>query len=47
LADDTLEEEAAKDAMTRKVHDGFKKFKAVYNAWDKVSEDPYQRYIAL
>lgn len=47
LADDTLEEEAAKDAMARKVHDGFKKFRALYNPWDKVSEDPYQRFVAV
>jgi TRAP-type mannitol/chloroaromatic compound transport system substrate-binding protein len=46
LADDTLEEEAAKDATARKVHDAFKKFRALYNAWDQVSESPYQRLIA-
>lgn len=47
LADETLEEEAAKDPMARKVHEAFKKFKALYNPWDKVSEDPYQRFIAV
>jgi TRAP-type mannitol/chloroaromatic compound transport system substrate-binding protein len=46
LADDTLEEEAAKDATARKVHEAFKKFRALYNAWDQVSENPYQRLIA-
>jgi TRAP-type mannitol/chloroaromatic compound transport system substrate-binding protein len=46
LADATLEEEAAKDPMARKVHEAFKKFRKVYNDWDKVSENPYQRLIA-
>jgi TRAP-type mannitol/chloroaromatic compound transport system substrate-binding protein len=46
MAEATLEEEAAKDPMARKVHDAFKKFRALYNSWDKVSEDPYQRLIA-
>ncbi|HSE92280.1 MAG TPA: ABC transporter substrate-binding protein [Methylomirabilota bacterium] len=46
LAEATLEEEAAKDPMARKVHEGFKKFRKLYNDWDKVSEDPYQRLIA-
>jgi TRAP-type mannitol/chloroaromatic compound transport system substrate-binding protein len=43
LATDTLEEEAGKDPTARKVHDAFKKFQALYNAWDQVSENPYQR----
>ena len=47
LAEDTLEEEAAKDPLAKKVHEAFKKFKVLYNAWDKVSEDPYQRFIAV
>jgi TRAP-type mannitol/chloroaromatic compound transport system substrate-binding protein len=46
LAEDTLEEEAGKDATARKVHDAFKKFRGLYNAWDQVSENPYQRLIA-
>jgi TRAP-type mannitol/chloroaromatic compound transport system substrate-binding protein len=46
LAEATLEEEAARDPMAKKVHEAFKKFRAVYNSWDKVSEDPYQRLIA-
>jgi TRAP-type mannitol/chloroaromatic compound transport system substrate-binding protein len=45
-ADETLEEEAAKDATARKVHEAFKKFRALYNEWDKVSENPYQRLVA-
>ena len=45
LAEDTLEEEAAKDATTKKVHEAFKKFKKLYNYWDHVSENPYQRFI--
>jgi TRAP-type mannitol/chloroaromatic compound transport system substrate-binding protein len=46
LADATLEEEAARDPLAKKVHEGFKKFRALYNEWDKVSESPYQRLIA-
>jgi TRAP-type mannitol/chloroaromatic compound transport system substrate-binding protein len=46
LAEETLEEEAGKDATARKVHEAFKKFRALYNAWDQVSENPYQRLIA-
>jgi TRAP-type mannitol/chloroaromatic compound transport system substrate-binding protein len=46
LADATLEEEAAKDPMAKKVHEAFKKFRKLYNDWDKVSENPYQRLIA-
>lgn len=46
LADETLEEEAAKDATTKKVHEAFKKFRKLYNDWDHVSENPYQRFIA-
>jgi len=46
LAEDTLEEEAARDPLAKKVHEAFKKFRGLYNAWDKVSEDPYQRYVA-
>jgi len=45
-AAETLEEEGAKDAMAKKVHESFKKFRALYNAWDQVSENPYQRLIA-
>ena len=46
MADETLEEEAKKDATTGKVHEAFKKFRALYNSWDQVSESPYQRLIA-
>jgi TRAP-type mannitol/chloroaromatic compound transport system substrate-binding protein len=46
LADETLEEEAARDPLARKVHDAFVKFRALYNAWDQVSENPYQRLVA-
>ena len=45
-AADTLEEEGAKDATAKKVHEAFKKFRETYNAWDQVSENPYQRLIA-
>ncbi len=46
LADETLEEEAAKDAMSRKVHDAFKKFKAQVGVWGSVSENAYYNVIA-
>ena len=46
LADETLEEEAGKDAMSRKVHDAFKKFKAQVGVWGSVSENAYYNVIA-
>jgi TRAP-type mannitol/chloroaromatic compound transport system substrate-binding protein len=46
LAKDTLEEEAAKDAMSRKVHEAFKKFKAQVGVWGSVSENAYYNVIA-
>jgi TRAP-type mannitol/chloroaromatic compound transport system substrate-binding protein len=46
LADETLEEEAEKDPMSRKVHDAFKKFKAQVGVWGTVSEDAYYNVIA-
>jgi len=46
LADETLEEEAAKDPMSRKVHDAFKKFKAQVGVWGTISEDAYYNVIA-
>jgi len=46
LADETLEEEAAKDPLSRKVHDAFKKFKAQVGVWGTISEDAYYNVIA-
>ena len=46
LADETLEEEAEKDPMSRKVHDAFKKFKAQVGVWGSVSENAYYNVIA-
>ncbi len=46
LADETLEEEANKDPMSRKVHDAFKKFKAQVGVWGSVSENAYYNVIA-
>jgi TRAP-type mannitol/chloroaromatic compound transport system substrate-binding protein len=46
LATEVLEEEAAKDAMSRKVHDAFKKFKAQVGVWGSVSENPFYNDIA-
>ena len=40
------EEEAAKDAMSRKVNDAFKKFKAQVGVWGTVSENAYYNVIA-
>jgi TRAP-type mannitol/chloroaromatic compound transport system substrate-binding protein len=41
LAAEVLEEEADKDAMSRKVHEDFKKFKKVVGTWGTVSEKAY------
>jgi len=46
LANETLEEEANKDAMSRKVHEAFKKFKAQVGVWGTVSENAYYNVIA-
>ena len=46
LATETLEEEANKDAMSRKVHDAFKKFKAQVGVWGTISEKAYYDLIA-
>ena len=41
-----MEEEAAKDAMSRKVHEAFKKFKEQVGVWGSVSENAYYNVIA-
>ena len=46
LAKETLEEEAEKDAMSRKVHEAFKKFKERVGVWGSVSENAYYNVIA-
>ncbi|MCP4108762.1 MAG: TRAP transporter substrate-binding protein [Desulfobacteraceae bacterium] len=46
LAKETMEEEAAKDAMSRKVHEAFKKFKKQVGIWGSVSENAYYNMIA-
>ena len=46
LATEVLEEEAAKDAMSRKVHEAFKAFKAQVGVWGSVSENPFYNDIA-
>jgi TRAP-type mannitol/chloroaromatic compound transport system substrate-binding protein len=46
LAAETLEEEAAKDAMSKKVHEAFKAFKAQVGVWGSVSENAYYNDIA-
>ncbi len=46
LADEVLAEEAAKDAMSKKVNDAFKKFQKVVGTWGSVSEDAYYDDIA-
>ena len=46
LAKETLEEEAEKDAMSKKVHEAFKKFKAQVGVWGSVSENAYYNVIA-
>lgn len=46
LAAEVLEEEAAKDAMSTKVHEAFKQFKAQVGVWGSVSEKAYYDLIA-
>jgi TRAP-type mannitol/chloroaromatic compound transport system substrate-binding protein len=46
LAEETLEEEADKDAASRKVHEAFKKFKRQVGVWGSVSESAYYDVIA-
>lgn len=41
LADEILEEEADKDAASRKVHEAFKKFRDTLGQWGTVSEKAY------
>ncbi|WP_054029839.1 TRAP transporter substrate-binding protein [Desulfatitalea tepidiphila] len=46
LAMETLEEEADKDAPSRKVHEAFKKFKEQVGIWGTVADDAYFNVIA-
>lgn len=46
LAEETIEEEANKDPMARKVHEAFKAFKAKLGPWGTVSEKAYYDLIA-
>jgi len=46
LAVQALEEEAAKEAMAKKVHENFKKFQKVIGVWGTVSEKAYYDTIA-
>ncbi len=46
LAKQTLEEEADKDALSRKVHEAFKAFKAQVGVWGTTSENAYYNVIA-
>ncbi|ROQ90168.1 TRAP transporter substrate-binding protein [Desulfosoma caldarium] len=46
LAEETIEEEANKDPVARKVHEAFKAFKAKIGAWGSVSEKAYYDVIA-
>ncbi len=46
LAEETLEEEAKKDAMSTKVNEAFKKFKKQLGPWGTVSERAYYENIA-
>ncbi len=45
LADEVLEEEAAKDALPKKVNAAFKNFQKVVGAWGQVSEKAYYNII--
>jgi len=42
VTDQVLAEAAAKDPMTKKVHDSYMAYKAKYEAWAAYSEAPYQ-----
>jgi TRAP-type mannitol/chloroaromatic compound transport system substrate-binding protein len=46
MAEEVLEEEADKDAASRKVHDAYKAFKKRLGAWGAVSENAYYNLIA-
>ena len=46
LAEETLEEEANKDANSRKVHEAFKTFKKQVGVWGSVAENAYYNVIA-
>jgi len=46
MANETLEEEASKDAMSRKVHNAFKTFKKQVGVWGAISENAYYNVIA-
>jgi TRAP-type mannitol/chloroaromatic compound transport system substrate-binding protein len=46
LAKETMEEEAAKDAASKKVHEAFKKFKEQVGIWGSISENAYYNVIA-
>jgi TRAP-type mannitol/chloroaromatic compound transport system substrate-binding protein len=46
LAKETLEEEAGKDPLSRKVHDAFKAFKKRVGDWGQFSEAAYHKLIA-
>ena len=46
MAKETLEEEASKDSMSRKVHEAFKTFKKQVGVWGSISENAYYNVIA-
>ncbi len=46
LAKETLEEEAEKDKLSRKVHEAFKKFKEQVGVWGTVADNAYYDVIA-
>jgi TRAP-type mannitol/chloroaromatic compound transport system substrate-binding protein len=46
MAAEVLEEEAAKDAQSRKVNEAFKKFQKIVGTWGSVSEKAYYDIIA-
>jgi TRAP-type mannitol/chloroaromatic compound transport system substrate-binding protein len=46
LTAEVLEEEAAKDPMSKKVHEAFKKFKKTVGVWGSVSEQPFYSLLA-
>ena len=43
-AQEVIEEVVEKDAMSKKVYESFKKFQKNIYSWNKVTEEPYQKF---
>ncbi|MBN2233185.1 MAG: TRAP transporter substrate-binding protein [Deltaproteobacteria bacterium] len=47
IAHETLDEIANNDPLTRKVYDSFLTFQKTMNQWNRISEEPYQKFKEL